>query len=116
MDSLNLEQVWQLAGEGYLRSHIGLGLDTAGGPPVYHLGAALTLLSVALCHEDSVYSSFLDPMLPLYPHLYRISLGPTGIGKTRAERLAQRVLANALPGAFLPGDFSREGLYDKLAQ
>ena len=117
MPDMTLSQVRQLAGEkGYLRSMLELGLDTAGGPPLYHLASALSALSVALCYGEAGYSHFLDPLQPLYPHLNMIFLGPTGAGKTRAQRVGQRILASALPDALLPNDFSREGLYDTLAQ
>jgi hypothetical protein len=53
---------------------------------------------------------------PLYCHIYRLTLGPTGSGKTRAERVGQKVLAQALPNSFLPGDFSREALYETLSE
>ena len=116
MLDLNLAQVQQLAGDsGYLRTHLDLGLDSSGGPPIYHLASALSVLSVALCDGDPAYSRILDPMQELYPHIYRVSIGPTGAGKTRAERVGQRVIRDALPDAMLPNDFSREGFYDCLS-
>jgi hypothetical protein len=116
VSDLSLSQVHDLAGEtGYLRSYLDLAVDSCGGAPVHHLAVALTSLAVALCAGEPAYSHLLDPIQKLYPHLYRVSLGPSGGGKTRAERLAQHILYQALPEAILPMDFSREALYDTLA-
>lgn len=116
MPDMTVAQAKQLAGEtGYLRSHLDLALDTCGGPPIFHLASGLAVLSVALCQGEPAYSNFLDRLQPLYANQYRIALGPTGAGKTRADRVGQRIVRDALPDAVLPGDFSREGLYDHLS-
>lgn len=117
MGDPTLDQVRGLAGEkGYLRSHLELGLKTSGGCPIYHLGAGLSVMATALSARDPGYSKFLNPLQPLYPHHYRIFIGPTGIGKTREDRLAQKVIFHAMPECVIPNDFSREALYDQLAE
>lgn len=113
---MTLKHAQMIAGEtGYLRTHLDLGVDTQGGPPLFHLLSGISVLAVALCAGEGAYSLYLDPIQPLSPNLYLLVLGPTGVGKTRAARLGQRVLKLALPTTILPSDFSREGLFETLA-
>lgn len=114
---LTSAQIKELTGNtGYLSAHMTLGQDSAGGPDIFHLATGLSVLSTALSGHNPVYSKFLDPLQSLYCHTYRLTLGPTGSGKTRAERVGQSVLAKADSDLFLPGDFSREALYDTLSE
>lgn len=117
MREFTSQAIDELVGErGYLRSHLDLGRDTAGGPDIYHLASGLTVMAVALSAGEPVDARFLDPLQRLYPHLYIVVLGLTGTGKTRAQRIGQGILAEAVPDAFLPNDFTREAIIDVLAK
>lgn len=80
-------------------------------PRDYHVGAALATLAVALGNRVRCDGRGRD----IYPNVWIVNIGPSGIGKSIPQDVSRRVLERAGLGRHLLSEsFSQEALYDEL--
>lgn len=82
-------------------------------PRDFHVGGALATVALALGNRVSCDGRGRD----VYPNVWIVNIGPSGIGKSIPQDVSRRVLERAgLGGHLLSESFSQEALYDELKE
>jgi energy-coupling factor transporter ATP-binding protein EcfA2 len=109
----NAELATHVAGDGWLGSYLDYARPLTKAPSLYHLATGLACLSVA-CGSKVSWWTFGNQ--EVWPNLYVLLLGDSGVGKTTASNIGTNMLRHAIPGAILADNFSAEALIKSLVE
>lgn len=109
----NSELATHVAGSGWLGGYLEYARPLTKAPSLYHLATGLACLSVA-CGSRISWWTFGNQ--EVWPNLYILLLGDSGVGKTTASNIGTNMLRHAIPGAILADNFSAEALIKSLVE
>jgi len=98
----------KVADEGFLRSYLEYCADTTDAPHIFHLGVGVGILGAALGNNVRIPSWARQE---IYANIWLVLIAPSGfMRKSASLRLGKRLLAQSVPKALLPDDWTPEKL------
>ena len=107
----NAERTQQTPASDFIRRWVEYGASRTHAPREFHMNVAFILISADI--DRNRWLPFKHKNV--YPSLYALNLGPSGIVKSVPLDYGQALLLNGLKGKLLANDYSAEALIEDLA-